>query len=73
MASSKKRNKWKAMERKERRAGQPARPHPDGDRRRRGLSETVDEALRRKRLERQAWLDQPTGEGGPDEPSEDHL
>jgi hypothetical protein len=63
MASSKKRRKQAALERRQRQAGSPARPHPDGDRRRRDLGIAVREALWRKQALRDGTLPPPEAGG----------
>ncbi len=60
MASSKKRNKLKSLERRDLHASQPAKPHPDGDRRRREFGQMARDVLKEKIERRQAWLDAPT-------------
>lgn len=67
MASSKKKNKWTNQVQRSRRAGLPSK---DGDRRRRGLSQRIEDAVARKRLEQASPFDFPPPEsagGGGDE------
>lgn len=62
MASMGKRRKQQSIEKRAKQAGMPAKPHADGDRRRRELSVRVEDALKLKAKLRQAWLDQPPEE-----------
>jgi hypothetical protein len=50
MASSKKRKKESKLAREQKAGGRKAGAHPDGDRRRRGLSIRVEDAIAAKRF-----------------------
>ncbi len=59
MASKGKKRKAQSIERRAQQVGQPPRPHPDGDRRRREFGQLAKEILQHKETQKRAWLDAP--------------
>lgn len=59
MASMGKKRKSQSIERRAKQAGQPPRPHADGDRRRREFGQLAKEIMEHKEAQKRAWLDAP--------------